>query len=93
MPVRCVKPKASKEIEERVAAHFLTQPDHVRVAGIADAVHQRFRAVTGMVPTADGVDGGSSNTHWPVQVYVESSEATPDSIAMEPVTILKTEPG
>ena len=25
----------------------------------------------------------SSNTHWPVQVYVESSDATPDSIAMD----------
>ena len=52
------KAEGFKKIEERVASHFLTQPDHVRVAGIADAVHQRFRAVTGVVPTADGVDGG-----------------------------------
>ena len=52
------KAEGFKEIEKRVAAHFLTQPDHVRVAGIANAVHQRFRAVTGVVPTADGIDGG-----------------------------------
>ena len=52
------KAEGFKEIEECVAAHFLAQPDHVRVAGIANAVHQRFRAVTGVVPTADGVDGG-----------------------------------
>ena len=71
------KAKGFKEIEECVAAHFLTQPDHVRVAGIANTVHQRFRAVTGMVPTADGVDGGIIKHPLAVQVYVESSEATP----------------
>ena len=52
------KAEGFKEIEECVAAHFLAQPDHVRVAGIADAVHQRFCAVTGMIPTIHGLNGG-----------------------------------